>query len=526
MEISMKTAEKTTSQPWRLTPQVCWAFCSAVCFGLLVHGAALWNKFSWHDDIFALFSVGSTISSGRWMLHVLGWLETLVFGDGHFSLPAVNGVFSICCIGASAGMLVHLLEIRKRRWCAAVGCLMVSFPAVAGLFGYMFTLPYYMLAMGMMTAGACQICSGKKGWMKAAAVLLGGCSMGIYQTFVPMLLSIFVLHDLRLLAEKEEPVRAVLKQALIQLVCGLAVLGFYLVMNRFFLQKFGLTMNTYMGMNELEGMAPGGYLARLGRAYREFFLPTRNVSADMYPMHAYYAYLVMLVLDLLLGARMGIRLWRADRGKAALFFLLLAVFPLANNLIYVMSETTHGLMTFSLVMQIVLLVWLVDRADVPGGSGAEKKEALLTRAVSGLAAAVLGFTGIAYARFDNQCYLKTAFQQQQAISYFTVLTARIKAVPGFREDMPVAFLNAEKIHDGTLYNIDELDFIHLEPYGADMEDYVNSYAWRSFMERWCGFSPVWADPTDWKDRPEVREMPHYPEDGSIRKVGEVLLVNF
>ena len=49
------------------------------------------------------------------MLHVLGWLETLVFGDGHFSLPAVNGLFSIACIGAAAGLLVHLLEIRKKR---------------------------------------------------------------------------------------------------------------------------------------------------------------------------------------------------------------------------------------------------------------------------------------------------------------------------------------------------------------------------------------------------------------------------
>ncbi len=522
----MEAKGKALFSPDRLSPQVKWAFFSALISGVLIHGAGLWNKFSWHDDIIALFWVGSTISSGRWMLHVMGWLETLAFGDGHFSLPALNGLFALVCIGAAAGLLVHLLKIRKKSCCVGLGCVMAAFPTVAGLFGYMFTVHWYMLAMGMMCVSAFLICRGKRWWILAGAVLLGGCSVGIYQAFVPMLLSIILLHDLMCLAEGDEPAGALLKRLPAQALCVLGVMGFYFAMNRFFLWKFGLQMNTYMGMNEMMSATPGDYLARVGTAYREFFSPARNVSADMYPMHAHYAYLAMLCLDLLLGVLQGIRLLRKNRAKAALFFGLLALFPLANDFIYVMADRTHGLMTFSLVMQTALFVWLADRADFRDFFRGEKKATVLRRAVSGAAAGILGFTGICYARFDNQCYLKAAFQQQQAVSFFTALAAQVKAAPGFTDETPVVFLNAEKIADQTLYNIDELDFIRLDPYGYNLEEYLNTYAWRAFMERWCGFGPKTADPAEYANLPEVQAMPHYPDEGSVRRVGDAVVVNF
>lgn len=512
--------------PLRRVPESArWAFGGAMLFGLLAHGMGLWNKLSWHDDIIALFWVGSTISSGRWMLHVLGWLETLLFGDGHFSLPVMNGLFALCCVGAAAALLARLLGIRKKSLCAGLGCVMAAFPTVAGLFGYMFTIPYYLLAMVMMVVSAWAISEGKW-WMKLGAVLLGGCSVGIYQAFVPMLLSVLLLYDMRRLAEGSESAGAFLKRAAAQGLCVVGVMGFYFAMNAFFLAKFDLRMNTYMGMDQMGADSLGDYLGRVGLAYARFFSPERYTAADMYPMRAYYAYLAMLCGDLLLGLGQVIRLWRKNRGKALLFTLLLALFPLANDFIYVMSERVHGLMTYSLVMQAALFAWLADRADFRTVFGREKAAGILRRAVSGLAAAVLGFTGILYARFDNQCYLKAIFQQQQAISFFTALTAQIKAAPGFRDDMPVAFLNEEKIADQTLYNIDELDFIHLPPYGDTMEGYVNTYAWRAFMERWCGFGPAYADPSACADLPEVQAMPHYPDDGSIRQVGDILVVNF
>ena len=519
---------KGTGFSWRkaLSPQIYLAFFSALLFGMLAHGMGLWNKLSWHDDIVSLFWEGSTISSGRWMLHVLGWLEKLIFEDGHFSLPVTNGLFALICISISAGLLVHLFEIQKKSLCIGLGCIMAAFPSVTGLFGYMFTIHYYMLAMGMMVVCAVMICSEKRKWLKLPAVLLGGCSMGIYQAFFPMLLCILLLYDLLCLTERDEKISVFLQRAAIQVLCVLGVAAFYFAMNHLFLHKYALHANTYMGIDQMSSTPVQEYLSRAGAAWLAFFRPARYTSADMYPVRAYYTYLIMLFTGLLLSVRQGLRLWRNSRGKALLFFLLLLLLPLCNNFIYVMSAQIHGLMTYSQVMQVVVFVWLADRAVSQPPRSRKIQASTFRRAISVAAAAILGLTSVLYARFDNQCYLKAIFQQQQAISFFTALAAQIKAAPGFKDDTPVVFLNEGTISDRTLYNISELDFIHLDPYGETLQEYVNSYGWRAFMERWCGFGPVWADPADYADLPEVKAMPHYPDDGSIRKWGEVILVNF
>ena len=87
-------------------------------------------------------------------------------------------------------------------------------------------------------------------------------------------------------------------------------------------------------------------------------------------------------------------------------------------------------------------------------------------------------------------------------------------------------MNQEQISDQTLYHMQELDFILLTPYDGTLGDYLNSYGWRKFMERWCGFSPAYANEALYENLPEVQAMPHYPDDGSIQKLGEVIVVNF
>lgn len=501
-----------------ISPQARAAFLGALLCGLAAHGMGLTNKYSTHDDIMALFWTGSTIASGRWMLHIVGWLEILLFGDGHFSLPVMNGLFALCCIGLAAAVMTDLLRIRNRGYCAGLGGIMAAFPAVAGLFGYMFTVPYYMLAMLMMVSAAWLICRKDAWWAKAAAILLGGCSVGIYQAFLPMVLSLILIYDLHYLSREDGTAGSFWKKVAVQVLCVLGIMALYFGANRFFVAKFQVEMNSYMGIDQVGSTTAADYLERVGTAYREFFLPTRNVSADMYPMHAYYVYLLMAAADAVLGIRLAVLTGRKNRGKALLAGLVLLLFPLGANFIYVMSGKVHGLMTFSLVTQVLLFVWLLD--------GLELGRAKLSRAVTALVACVMGLMIVMYVRYDNQCYLKTAFQQQEAISWYTTLATRIRAVSGYREDLPVAFLNGESKQDLTLYNMDELDFIQEPPYGEDITGYLNTYAWQSFMERWCGYGPAYADPAAWVDREEVLAMPHYPDDGSIRVIDGTVVVNF
>ena len=495
-----------------------WSFFGALIFGLVAQGMALLNKFSCHDDIFSLFQTGETITSGRWMLHVLGELEILVFGDGHFSLPLMNGLFSLLCIGLSAGCIVFLLEIRSRMLSTLLGCVMASFPMVTALFGFMFAAPYYMLAMLMMTVCAALIGGKHPWWAKLLGILLGGCSIGVYQAFLPMLLTLILLSDFHRLVEGEDRLPDLLKTLLIQAVCVACVMAVYLAGSRFFLNRYELEMSPYMGLSEVESLPLAVYLERAGRAYREFFQPSRNALWDMYPQHAYYLYYFTMVLNLVFSAVLFCRRWRTDRGKACFFLALLALYPLGCNFIFVLSGEVHGLMVYGQVMHFALLVLLADRAF--------PQQLRLRRVTAGAAAMALAMVSVMYARYDNECYLKTAFQQQEAISWNTQLIARIKSVPGYRSDLPVAWLHREAMKDASLYNMDELNLLSLSGYNEETEIYLNNWAWKRFLQRWCSYDAYEFDDEDAENWPEVKAMPCYPADGSIRVVNDVVVVKF
>ena len=116
---------------------------------------------------------------------------------------------------------------------------------------------------------------------------------------------------------------------------------------------------------------------------------------------------------------------------------MLLLFPMACNFIFVMSSEVHSLMVYGQVMQAVLLAWLANRMGSPSSRG--------KRLAVRMAALGLALSCAMYIRYDNQCYLKTAFQQQEAISWNTTLVTRIKSVKGYRDELPVAYRLERKL---------------------------------------------------------------------------------
>ena len=94
----------------RISPQTRAVFLSVLIFGLFSHGTGLLNKLSHQDDIANLFGFGATVTSGRWMLHILCWLENLLFGTGNASLPLFNGMVSFFCVAGVCALLADLLN--------------------------------------------------------------------------------------------------------------------------------------------------------------------------------------------------------------------------------------------------------------------------------------------------------------------------------------------------------------------------------------------------------------------------------
>ncbi len=501
----------------KIAPSFWFALGGAFLFGLITHGMVLFNKLSWHDDIFSLFMTGTAIPLGRWMLYVFAELERWFYGNGYFSLPVVNGVISLLCIGLSAGLIVNHFQIRSRMLSVLLGAVMAVFPVVTSLFGFMFTIHYYMVALLMIMAGSVLICS-EGWWKKAAGMLLGGCAVGVYQAFIPVMLMMVLLDQIMFLVRKDEKTGIWARRLLIQTLCIAGVMAVYFAGNDYFLRTRDLKLDDFLGINEIEGASMGQYPERAGLAYREFFHLTHNTLWDMYPQALYNIYRMMLCLDLMLGICWMIRVWKKSPFRALMLGLMLALVPLGCNFAFVMSEEVHSLMVYGQVMQMVLLVCLVDWPERPLPS--------LHRVISMVTALLLICGNIMYFRYDNQCYLKVTFQQQEAISWNTTLVTRIESTEGFRDELPVAFVNRENMEDRNLCNLDEFDFLTLGTYDANIREYLNDWAWEQFMARWCGFSPKMVKLEQVQDWPEVQAMPSYPDDGSIQVIRDVVVVKF
>lgn len=494
-----------------------YTFVSIFIWGIVAHGMALFNKYSFHDDAAFLFDVGGTYSFGRWMLGVLGELETKFFGGSNYSLPVCNGICTLLFMAIIACIFVNLFEIRNLGLCVSLSGIMVTIPVVAGLFGYMYTAPYYILGMLLGVLGAFWICKCRKWYSIFFGILLISCSVGVYQAYYPIVISTFLLYMIKEVAESEDYnwVKFFRTGIYYVLALGSSVL-IYFLLNRYFLWRFNCELSGYLGINTMGKEPISVYIQRAKDAYKLFFNNQTNVTADMYPMNVALLYKFMLVVIIACTLILVYRILKINIKKGIQLVILIAFIPLAVNFVYVMSETVHTLMVYGQVMFFVYSIWLLGKTEF------NKKKA--EKALHSVVTACLLLFSVMYCRFDNACYLKAEFQQQQAISYFTTLITQIKSVDGYTDEMGVAFINQYNIQDASVSDMDLFNDILIFPYTE--RNLLNNYAWRVFMENWCGYSPASPNVAEFTDLPEVQAMPSYPDDGSIQIINNTVVVKF
>ena len=113
-------------------------------WGIFAHGMALFNKYSFHDDMTNIYyGTGATISSGRWMLEIFNRVK--LYLNFYYSIPVFYGFLVILLIAVINVLLVEFFSVKNVYFCVFFSGLTVSFPTVCSLFGFMFTSFYYTL---------------------------------------------------------------------------------------------------------------------------------------------------------------------------------------------------------------------------------------------------------------------------------------------------------------------------------------------------------------------------------------------
>ncbi len=501
---------------------------SVFLFGLISQGMGLFNKYSNHDDLHYFFTGGETFTSGRWMLYLAERIEKLINGDGLFSLSVFNGFFTLICIAIVLCLIIDLFEIRTPAFIIFLGGIFVSIPVITCMFGYMFIAHFFGLSLLMAVFGAYIVLKYDTWYITLSGVVLMTLSTGIYQGFIPTILCLLLFgliikfYD----AEDRAQLNAAFKKTIVVILSITSFLLSYICLTYFINNLLEIQLSAYKGMNSVSDVPLSEYIGRVIFAYKEFFILPNDYQSIYYDVNLrpgivepLYGFLLS-VFFILYGKLVYTR--RNNMAAAfALVFLMLFI-PAAVNFIFIMTNPAvcYAMMVYGKALFFVLFFRVME-------TSLQNMESFASKAVkysTGAAAALIIFV---FCRFDNVCYLRMDLIQSQAIRYFTTLVTRIQSTGGYDSYHYVSYINSPDpgYKDNSVEEFTEFKQIRIPPY-YDFYHSVSDSIWREYLRIWCGFSPHEIDQKYFENLPEVQTMPHYPNEGSIKIIDDIVVINF
>lgn len=409
------------------------AFLTCFVLGLLIHMPVLLSDIPNHDGLDSMYFDQNMITSGRWFLSVACGFSS------YYTLPWLIGILGLGLLGCGAAALCELLEIRKAWAVMVVSGLLVSFPALASTFAYVYTLDGYMLALLLAILSVLFTKKWKRGFVPGAFCL--AFSMGIYQGYLSfaMILSLFAIWMLFMgeEADRKSPVfKDKLCGALRYLFMGIFGAALYLCILQVLLGLQGKELDHYQGIDGLEGggFLSQGLLAGLGGMYRDFigFSLKGNVL-----FQNLFSLVACGILAVLAGILVVAVLWKRKYWKNPILFgimgLMLVLLPIATNVILVISPSVnyHLLMRYQWVLYPIGAVALISGCDVG------KKKGVWVEWAGLLAAGTLVFC---YSVTDNIAYSNLQKRYEKTYAYCVRLLDRIEQTPGYYQGIPIAMI--------------------------------------------------------------------------------------
>ena len=475
-------------------------FLAALLTGFAAHMFMFTNKLVNHDEIEALFYKGATVTSGRWGLE----LSKLLLPN--WSMPWIYGLLTLLLISVSVCIMLGILEIRSRLSQILLAAVVVSFPSLTGTYCFMFTSAAYGLAF--LLAVLCVRLYQKGGAVNAAfaTVSLVLC-LSIYQAYIAITASLFVLLMIKGCLEVEKSVWQIVLYGLKALAMMAAALAVYFAVTLLVFRFTGAEFNSYVMENVNDKASLLGKVRMAYENFRDIFT-FRNYSL-ISSEGARYAHIVLLgviLVGLVLAARKSMPLnW-------VLLAVLVLLLPLSINCMYLLMspQSIHTLVLYSFGCLYFLGALILEKlAPRPG---------LLVKDIMALLMCIIIASNVYFA---NMTYLKMHLQYENANAFYVSLIAQIKETEGFDENSRLAIIGRQ---DNLLYPFPELGTDGLL---GPSQDLVNIYSRENFFRRYLGFDVPFAgqEELDALSRTaEFEQMAEYPYNGSVKKIGDYIVV--
>lgn len=499
-----KTKIKTT---WRI------AFVSALVLGLWIHLPVMLSDIPNHDGLSSMYFDQNMITSGRWFLTVACGFSS------YFTIPWVIGLIGLIWLGLTTAVLTEVLELTDPVTITVVSGLLVSFPALASTFAYVFTMDGYMLALFLAVLAVLFTAKYPRGYLAGAVCL--AFSMGIYQAYLPFTILLCV-YKILLYFMEEKGWKEKAKYVCHYLGMGIAGGVLYYVILQILLKLQGKVLDTYQGINSMEQMGSGmGILATIKEMYVDFLAFTVHGNVLVNNIFSLAACIILVATVVFLVIRSMIwRKWWKNPAFFVIMILLGISMPLLTNVILLISPnlTYHLLMRYQWVLYLILMTAFADRYTAE-----ESRTDVVLQWAALCAAVVLVFD---YGISDNIGYSNLEKKYEKTYAYCVRLLDRIEQTPGYYQGIPIALVGVigydefpttditGKVTDGMI----GLSGDYLIYKGAD---------YQAFMQNYLGATLNFLDPDTVGEiymTQEYIDMDTFPGPNATKVVDGILYV--
>lgn len=498
---------------YKVTGRFKTAFLAAVIFGLIAHIYMFTNKLPNFDDIAYMNKFGTTFRYGRWFLWVLGAVAYHL--EFVFSLPWMNGLLTLLTLAISAGIIAELLGMNGKVANVLLGAALVVFPSWTVTFFYMFTAPYYGVAVLLAVLSVYLTVRRKRGiWISA---VLMACSLGIYQAYLPFTATLYVVLLFAMLYENHHYMEILKKSFYYLFSLGMGVVCYFILM-RLSLALTGQELTEHKGISSMGRFNFSRVPELIKIIVHNYFGVFLNNDLEIsYNFITKGMYLFLFIISGILIAALFFKYIKAkDYLKGIEVLVLAVVFDLAINSIYIMcDEGIYSIMYYAYVFMMIFPLLLIDRT-------AEKHENTFIVIFEYMTILSVGVGVFSYCHFANAQYLSLYLSYEQSYSFCNTLITQIKSIDDYQDDMPVVLVG-EKFADDSLYHNDVMRSYAIS--GKD-EVLIDAYSRHEFFWFYCGFDAQFMTVGELSKeaQAEIAKMPNYPNKDSIRIIDGAIVV--
>lgn len=517
-------AEMWTFIKGKIKPEWKTAFWAAVILGLLIHMPQLLADIPNHDGLDSMYFNQNMITSGRWFLTVACGFSS------YYSLPWLISILSVLFLGLTAVALTEFLEVHNRGVIVLISGLLVSFPAVASTFAYVFTMDGYMLALLLAVLSALLTKKYRFGFLGGAACL--ALSLGTYQSYLPFAILLSIYGILMIAMEKGGIIRKV-KTSLNYLYMGVLGAALYFIVLQVLLKMQGRVLDTYQGINGMGSVQKAGLLETVKRMYGDFFAFTLKGNVLWNNVFSAGALLVLIILSAVLLLRLAVR---RKWWKSPWFFVIIALLavglPIAFNIILIISPevTYHLLMRYQWVMLLILAAAFVSRYGFgerqSGQPEPEESPTMWTSLREWLLLLAVGVLVFNYAVTDNIGYSNLQKRYEKTYAYCVRLLDRIEQTPGYYPGIPIAMVGV--VGDGQFPVTDITQKVTSNMIGLNGDSLLyRGSNYQAFMKHYLGATLNFLPADVMGDiyySEEYREMDSFPGENSVRIVDGTMYI--